>query len=120
VLVAGDVVVVVLVVGGVVVVVLVGVVVVLVVLLDVGVVELVVLVEVLEVVELEVVCVAVELVWQSRLASAASVLAPWSRLACRVVLIDGGSLATSLLKLVTALVAAPHCPPSTADETASS
>jgi len=71
-------------------------------------------------VELEVVGVVVESVRHSRLASAATVLAPWLRLACRVAFTDGWRLATALLKFVTALVAAPQLPALTADEIASS
>ena len=71
------------------------------------------------VVELEV-AVVVEFIRHSRRTSLASVLAPWLRLACRVVFTDGWRLATALLKFATALVAAPQLPALTADETASS
>jgi hypothetical protein len=78
-------------------------------------------VELLLVVVLAVVLVVVlEVVWQSCAASAATVLAPWSRLRRSVGLRVACRFATSLPKPATALLAAPHCPESTADETASS
>jgi hypothetical protein len=81
----------------------------------------VVLVEVVAgAVELEVVGVVVEFVRHSRLATAARVLAPWLRLACRVAFTDGWRLATALLNFATALVAARQLPALTADEAASS
>ena len=81
----------------------------------------VVLVEVVAgVVELEVVGVVVEFVRHARLATAARVLAPWLRLACRVAFTDGGRWATALLNFATALFVAAQLPALTADETASS
>ncbi len=112
--------------GGVVVDVEVGVVGVLVVVVVVGVVVVfvvvllaVVLVNVLEVVIVGVVAV-VAVVWHSRAASAATVLAPWARLPCNVVLIVAGSCATSFENALAALAAAPQLPAETAEEIASS
>ena len=94
---------------------------VLLVVVEVGVLAVVVLVEVVVgVVELEMVGVVVEFVRHSRAASVARVLAPWLRFACKVLLTDGGRLATALLNFETAFVAASQLWALTADETASS
>ncbi len=79
----------------------------------------VVLVVVLEVVTVGVV-VVVAVVWQSRAASAAIVLAPWARLPCRVVLIVAGRRVTSSENALAALAAPLQSPAATAEEIASS
>ena len=67
---------------------------------------------VLELVELEL----LEL-WQSRAARSPTVPAPWARFWTRVVLTVDGRFFTWLLNACAALVAAPHCPAATAEET---
>jgi hypothetical protein len=67
-----------------------------------------------DVVVLDTVALVAALIRQSRRASAASVLAPWLRLAWSVVLTDAGRLATEALKLLTALVAVAQSPACTA------